>query len=455
MKLFEQAIVDAGGEPWHVGGAVRDQLLGATDATDFDYVVTGLPLDRLADLLRGLGVVDLPGRGAGALKFRPEGRDSVFDLALPGATPWTGRAGAAPDPALPIEADLASRDFTMNAVAIRARDGRVIDPHGGQEDLRRRLVRVVAPGVFAEDPVRMLRAVQFAARLGFHVHPDTMAAMRAHAGGAASIPGPRVFEEIRAILVRAEYPSTAFRLMRDGGLLGPVFPELARTVGVTQPKKYHDLDVFTHILRTVDGVPSVKLHVRLAALFHDIAKPQTRSETRGPDGVPEIHFFRHEFEAGPIVNAVMRRWGAPPDLVRQVKRLVSCHMFPGGWDMTDRALRALLQRVGPELIHDLIDLRVGDRIASGKPFLGMGKIGHLRALIERELAEPAFSLKDLALDGNDLLALGMKPGPKFAEVLRALLERVLQDRSLNTKERLLALARELFPGVIPDGVPQA
>jgi hypothetical protein len=188
-------------------------------------------------------------------------------------------------------------------------------------------------------------------------------------------------------------------------------------------------------------VPSVKLHVRLAALFHDIAKPQTRSDENG-----EVHFLHHEHAALPMIDDIMGRLHASADLTHQVKNLVACHMFPGDFTMTDRAMRGLIKRVGPDLIYDLIDLRVGDRLASGKPFLSMGKVGHMRKLVAEELAAPTFSVKDLTLSGKDLIQMGFKPGPIFTEILNWLLEQVMADKSLNVKETLAKLVEEKYGG---------
>lgn len=158
-----------------------------------------------------------------------------------------------------------------------------------------------------------------------------------------------------------------------------------------------------------------------------------------------MHFLQHEFKAVPIIKQVMGRMRAPKDLMEQVIKLVANHMFPLGFgEITPKAVRRMIARVGEDLIYDLVDLRFGDRIASGKALLSMGKVGKLKELIEEELADPAFSLKNLTISGHDLIELGMKPGPQMGKILNTLLEAVMDDKGLNEKSILLAMAKKIM-----------
>ena len=433
-------ITDAGGHVYEVGGAVRDAIIAeregvALEPKDRDYVVTGIPIEDLIKLLKTIGEVDLVGKSFGVLKFRPDGKKDVYDIALPRIEVSTGEGhrdfNVNFDHNLSIEEDLVRRDFTINALAVDLDSGETINPYNGIADIDNKIIRIVFPDAFKEDPLRLLRAVQFAARFKFRIDRETFYAMKADAHGIDHISGERIFIEIEKIMVKAEFPSIAFKLMKDTGLLRRIFPELQNCVGVAQPAKFHSQDVFGHILHAVDSVPSTKLHVRMAALFHDIAKPETRSDDNG-----EIHFINHEHQAKKHIHAVLNRWRAPGDLIDKVNNLVWNHMFDATFDMSRRAIRRLINRVGEDLIHDLIDLRIGDRLASGKAFLSMGKIGRMREIVEEELAEPAFSVKHLAIDGHDLIEMNLKPGPVFKEILNSLLEMVMDDPSLNEKEKL-------------------
>ena len=437
------SIHEHGGRIYYVGGVVRDFLLGET-SKDKDYVVTGIPMDDLIAILEQYGDANLVGKSFGVIKFKEHGAEQSVDVALPRKERSVGEGhrdfDVVYDHTMPLEEDLRRRDFTINAMAQEVgNEKELVDPWGGKKDLDKRLIRMVNPNAFTDDPLRMLRAVQFAARFKFRIADGyTWKALLHDAHLINSVSGERVFEEICKALTGAEFPSIAFKLMERSGLLQHVMPELQACVGMAQPAKYHRLDVFNHILHCVDSVPSTKLYVRMAALFHDIAKPQTMSRVGDA-----IHFYQHERKAKPIIESVLRRWMAPNDLIDKVTRLVSCHMFEATFDMTRRAVRRLIRRVGEDLIYDLVDLRTGDRLASGKPFLSMGKIGRFRELIAEELAEPMFSLKHLALDGNDLIALGLKPGPVFKKILNALLEYVMDEPTKNYKYILLEEAKRM------------
>ena len=431
-----------GGEVYLVGGSVRDQFLGV-ESKDQDYVVTGVRVNPLKRVLYKFGTAKLVGESFGVLKFRPHGSKEEIDVALPRTERSTGDGHCdfevKVDHDLPIEDDLGRRDFTMNAMAIKIvadAEKELIDPFGGQEDIKKKVIKMVFPQAFEEDPLRMLRAVQFAARFKFKLEKGTEDAIQRNAAKMETISGERIFEEIKKVMLRAEFPSIAFKLSLKTGLLKYFFPELEACIGVSQPAKWHDLDVFNHILYAVDSVLSVKLNVRLAALFHDIAKPQTRTDDDG-----EIHFLQHEFAATPVIKEVLGRWKAPKDLTEEVVLLVRSHMFALDFDISKRATRRLIKRVTPELIYDLIDLRVGDRIACGKSFLSFGKVGRFRQQVADELAEPAFNVSHLAIGGKDLIELGLEPGPLFRKILDKVLEKVMEDEVENEREELLVLAR--------------
>mgnify|MGYP003738051803 CR=1 FL=1 len=433
---------------YEVGGTVRDRLLAGSPASaDRDFLVTGIGYDELSRLLRQFGQVNLVGRSFGVIKYTEyrDGAPVTFDISLPRTEHSTGVGHkdfeVRYDPALAIEDDLVRRDFTINAMAIALGSDEIIDPLGGQEDLRKRLVRMVYPESFTDDPLRMLRAVGFAARFEFDIEERTFAAIAAKAPLIRTVSAERIAEELRKLLERAARPSRGLQLMERSGLLAEVLPELQACVGVAQPGGFHAYDVFEHTLRTIDACPR-GLAVRLAALFHDINKPQAKREVIR-EGQPGATFYGHEMLGAATARSVLRRLRFAHDLIRQVTTLVERHMFTT--DVTDKGLRRLVRRVGVPLIFDLLDLRRADVTAQG-----MGgrtdDVDEFEARIRAELdRKPPFSLNDLALDGGDVMRiLKVAPGPLIGRVLDYLLEQVLDDPELNQPETLADLAREFY-----------
>ncbi|MBD3333043.1 HDIG domain-containing protein [candidate division GN15 bacterium] len=436
-------IIEAG-RIYEVGGAVRDQLLyGSLQETDLDYLVTGVPYDRLSQILKRHGRVDLVGRSFGVIKFTQhvKGRPVTFDITLPRTEHSTGIGHrdfeVRHDPELPVEADLVRRDFTINAMALALDTHDLVDPLGGREDLELRQLRIVYPESFKDDPLRMLRAVQFAARFEFSVELETFRLMREHAELIATVSPERIAEELNKLLVRADNPSIGFRLMQASGLMQHVLPELEECVGVDQPGGYHRYTVFEHIIRTIDECPK-RLHLRLAALFHDINKPQAkRIVEKGAT------FYGHEHQGADTARRVMKRLRYGNDMIAKVGVLVDRHMFTT--DVTPKGLRRLVRRVGTDLIFDLLDLRRADVVAQG-----MGgtteDVDEFEADIRAEIDRKSpFGVKDLQIDGGRVMEiLGIEPGPLVGEVLEYLLEAVLDEPEKNNPEQLGELARKYY-----------
>jgi tRNA nucleotidyltransferase (CCA-adding enzyme) len=432
------------GRIFEVGGAVRDRYLpGQPRVKDRDYLVTGIPYDELTTILRSFGRVDLVGRSFGVIKFTQtsRGKAHTFDIALPRKEHSTGLGhtdfAVAFDPGIPVEDDLLRRDFTINAMALALDNDELIDPLAGLADLKNHCLRMTSADSFREDPLRMLRAIQFAARFDFEIEPATFAAMKEHAALIGTVSAERINEELAKLLVHAAEPSVGFRLMHETGLLEPVLPELSACVGVTQPGPYHKYDVFEHIIRTIDACPA-SLQLRLAALFHDIRKPQAKRLTE-----TGATFYGHEMTGAKAAVKAMDRLRFSKDLSRDVAVLVERHMYTP--PQTDKGLRRLIRRVGVDLIFELLDLRRADVEAQG-----MGgsttDVDELEAAIREELShKPPLGVGDLALNGHDLMALlQVSPGPIVGEILDYLLEQVLDQPQDNTRERLEEFAREYY-----------
>ena len=421
----------AGHEAFVVGGCVRDALRG-TEPEDWDIATDAKP-DRIQELFRrslytnrfGTVVVRTAEREIEVTTYRVEAEYS--DARRPASVEFTDS----------LLADLSRRDLTMNAMAWSG--GRLVDPHGGKADLDNRIIRAVGDPDerFREDALRMLRAVRFAAVLGMLIEPATAAAIVRNAGLAEGLSGERVNQEITKMLL-ADRPSAGVRLLSELGLLAVICPELEDCRRIPQDKAVAQ-DVFEHSLLALDAVERPDLVLRLAALLHDVGKAETMA-----DG----HFHQHEFVGEHLSRRILRRWKFPKETVSQVAHLVRHHMFwyQDGW--TDAAVRRFIRNVGLDNILTLFELRRADNIGSGARAGKMYALDQLLLRVQEEIQRAnAVSTRDLAVDGNDLMAeLGLEPGPEVGRIQRELFERVLDDPDLNTRESLLALARVFHAG---------
>lgn len=450
-----QAIL-AKGKLYLVGGSLRDRLIHPDlEPKDADLLVTGIPLEELTRILEPFGKVDLVGRSFGVLKFTPDSRPDnpqpvTLDISLPRKESSTGVGhkdfAVDYDPGLAVESDLGRRDFTINAMAYpitkemgngkwgMGSEAELIDPFHGREDLKERLIRVVHPKAFEEDPLRMLRAVQFAARFEFAIEEGTFKAMKRDARKIATVSPERVQGELAKLLTKADKPSIGLFLMQRSGLMKEVLPELEEGVGTDQPGGYHAHDVFKHTLMSVDASPKA-LIPRLAALFHDVAKPRTR----------EVYdqgatFYGHDKMGALLAEQALTRLKYSNEVIDKVTRLVSAHMFQA--PETERGLRRLIRKVGEDQIFTLLDLRRADIVAQGKGGTS-ADVDEFERIIREEMAKkPPLSTRDLVIDGKDVMQeFSLTPGPLVGKVLNHLLEAVLDEPGLNQREVLLGLAK--------------
>ena len=434
------ALWRAGHAAYVVGGALRDVLIDRP-TTDWDLATSALP-EQTAALFDDAAYENRFGTVAvrrGGAEYQITTFRSDHDYA-DFRRPHRVEFGTS------IEADLARRDFTMNALAWGAEPGdpgpRLIDPFDGRADIAAAVIRAVGEPQrrFEEDALRIVRAIRFAATLGFAIEPATLAAIRATAPLVAHLSGERLAVELERILA-ADRPSVGLRLLEETGALAAMSPELAAQRGIAQSKVPGE-DLWDHVLRTVDAADAGRPAVRLAALLHDVGKPATAA-----DG----HFYGHETVGAELAGDVLDRLRVPVATRGRVVHLVRQHMFRYEPTWGDGAVRRFLARIGPDAIGDLLALREADNEGSGVA-RNADDLDELRVRIRRELASgPILDRSALAIDGADLMAeLGLPEGPELGRIIGALFERVVEEPRLNERGTLLALARELTGGAAGD-----
>jgi len=469
-KAVEEYVRGLGLGAYVVGGAVRDELVGL-DAKDADFLVPGLDIAELRAALAPHGRTEelvVAGRPVG-VRFYPSDREvrrlarAGIELAPPRREVSTGPGRhdfeIVVDPTASVDEDLSRRDFTINAMARRLDDGTLVDPFDGRRDLERRVLRTVSPTSFAEDPLRLVRGLRFVSQFDLEPDEQTLRQMQEEATSVRLVSGERIggglagdsLGELSKLLLGA-LPVKALRLARDTGVLVALLPELERSIGFDQESAYHGLTVDEHTFAVVQAAADagLPLRIRLAALFHDAGKPYVA--WRGDDG--RLHYYArpgkspksHEQVSAELAAAALSRLRYPIETRRRVLQIVRHHMLSPRGDAT-RA-RRLLARYGEGLTFDLLDHKEADLrgkwgVGEPPPADQLEQLAHLRGLVEAERGSP-HRLRDLAVTGDDLLALGFAPGPALGATLRTLLAEVVAEPARNTREALLERAEELL-----------
>ncbi len=477
-SIFEAARFEA----YLVGGALRDTIMGKK-AHDWDIATNATPEDVIrifhrvipTGIKHGTVTVLFMKRQIEVTTFRTESEYS------------DGRHPDKVEFASSIEEDLSRRDFTMNAMAASLRDGRIVDPFCGRDDIEAKTIRTVgnAHERFMEDGLRPIRAIRFAAQLEFSIEKRTFSDIfeEETLKKIAGISTERFRDEFCKILL-SRRPSIGLKLLEETGILKMFIPELLEGRGCKQgdSRGFHEFDVLDHNFRACDGATRDNLNVRLAALFHDIAKPRTKTLSQDCD---EIHFYGHEVAGEKMSQEILRRLKFSNDTVQKVSRLVREHMFFYESAWSDAAVRRFIRRVGIENIGDLFDLRLADVYGmknrasensaeiqtcdkrdaisdenspcdklssktetsdkSDKLSDEKRKLQELKSRIEKALSQNStLGIKDLAINGNDLLAIGIRPGKEIGIALNELLEAVTDDPEMNTREKLLEAAKRFL-----------
>jgi len=427
LRLLQQASDDLGVRAWIVGGYVRDKLLGRPHPNPDVVVVVGDAL-KLAEHFAELAKAEPP------VTFE---RYGTAQVTLPGHLVEfvTARAESyAPDSRKPdvrsatLDEDLRRRDFTINTLLMDL-DGKIHDPLGGRADLDARILRTPTDPVrtFADDPLRMLRAIRFASELGFELAPDLLPAMQEMKGRLAPpvISVERTADELRRMLT-SERPQLALELLDASGLLEVILPEVAACKGVAQ-SGYHTHDVYGHTLLTVERVPA-DLVVRMAALFHDVGKPSTAT----PDGA----FTGHETVGAAMAKSALERLRFSQKEVEAVVLLVRLHLRPVYYrsEWSDGAVRRLARDAGEQLDR-LMALARADVAASAYP--EPEKLDQLQTRIEAVLHERPSRLAPVVTGEEVMRVRGIGPGPDVGRIKQRLQELVIDGEIAPTREAVL------------------
>ena len=448
--IVRQFVRGFGLDAYVVGGAVRDELLGLPHK-DEDFLILGVDHAGLRAALEPHGRIEdleVHGQLVGVRLYprAPELRaaaPSGIEFTPPRAERSTGPGHRdfeiVADASITLEEDMGRRDFTVNALARHLATGDLVDPYAGLADLRERVLRAVSPTSFSEDPLRILRGLRLVSQLGFDVEPKTLAQMRSEAGGLQHVSTERIggglaadgLGELSRLLLGTE-PAKALRLARDTGALVSFVPEFEPVIGydLGSPRQPVPLDEHVFLVVQAAAEADASLAVRLAALLHDLGKPA--ADRLGTS---------HAVEGARLAAAVLGRLRYPTRLQRLVVQIVAAHAFhtEGEWD--GPRVRRFLAEHGDEIAFELVAHKTADLAAKRVSPEERAGLAALVSALERERSSP-HRLRDLAVDGRDLIAAGIPEGPELGRVLAILLAEVVDDPSRNDRVALLARARQ-------------
>ncbi len=442
------------GSPRLVGGCVRDWLLGL-EPKDFDVEVPGITFEQLHRALAPFGSTDVVGRSFGVIKLRIDKTEYDFSLPRRESKTGAGHRGFAvePEPDLTDAEAAARRDFTVNAIAYDPFSETVIDPHDGQRDLRARILRHTS-AAFTEDPLRVLRGFQLAARFDFTLAPETAALCRSIVGTFHELPAERIWGEWAKWAEKSTRPSRGLAVLEETGWLAH-FPEIAALRGTRQDPEWHpEGDVFTHTAHCCDALVRLEAwqnasaerrrQLLLAVLAHDFGKPSTTSyaERRG-----QLRWISpgHESAGGPLSETFLTRIGASRDLIERVRPLVVLHLahHSGEGEFSDNRIRRLARKLAPATIDELCVVMRADH--DGRPPLHspetLARIDELRSRAAA-LTLTSSAPRPLLL-GRHLISLGLSPGPDFKKTLDAAFEAQLDGAFTNETDALTWLKNHL------------
>lgn len=443
VSRVTSTLKEAGFEAYLVGGCVRDLYLGNTPK-DWDVttnakpetIISLFPKTFYENEYGTVGVVDESTKDetvriVEVTPYRTEGK--YTDKRRPDSVSFNAS----------LEDDLKRRDFTVNAIALDIEKNVVVDPFSGREDIQKGLLRTVGDPIdrFEEDGLRIMRAVRLNAELGFTINRETQEAIKRTVKLLEEIAKERIRDEFVRIIMSSE-PMDGIVLAQKLGILTKVIPELEKSIGVKQ-NKAHAYDVWTHLLKSLQHSADKKwpLHIRLAALLHDISKPETR---RWSEEKKEWTFYGHEVVGERVTKKILKDMRFSKEMIDTVSKLVRWHMFFSDTEqITLSAVRRMIANVGKDLVWDLMNLRICDRVGTGRPKENPYRLRKYKAMVE-EVLEDAVSVGMLKIDGARIMEVTSLPsGPKIGYILHALLEEVLENPKLNTAKKLDNMAQKL------------
>lgn len=442
IEKIKIAIKNANGKCFAVGGSVRDELMKLTPK-DTDLLVTGIPVDKLKSILPGK--IDLVGASFGVIKVTID--NVTIDIALPRTEKSTGSGhrdfDVQSDHTLPIEVDLSRRDFTCNAIAINLEDGSVVDPFGGIVSINDKEIKAVgeARERFEEDPLRMMRAIRFVAKLGFDIEKQTLKAISKSVHLLDTVAKERISEELVRMLMCSNEVSVlkALRVMRDTGVLSQIIPQFNDSIGFDQKNPHHNKTIDEHVFDAVRHAVLIKAssRVRVAALLHDIAKPMCFSF--GEDNIG--HFTKHEDFGATITESILKDLRFSVDDVRDISKMVREHLrpMPG---VTDKALRRFVAALGP-LVNESVDLREAD-LAAHKHFnsaTAKVAMNEIRCRLLKLNDVSGFNVTTLALNGNDIATIFNVKDQEIGYMKKKAVSAVIDGDIKNDREEIIKFLR--------------
>ncbi len=468
-------MIASGKEAYLVGGAVRDLLL-KREIKDYDIATNASP-DEITKIFPKSVAVGAKFGNVVAIVYDSSGESHDIDITTyrRDAEYFKGRWPSKVDFTQNIIEDLSRRDFTINSIALNLeivfQEGKSIieqsdflDPHHGIDDMEKKVIRAVGIPIdrFSEDGLRAFRACRLASELDYSIEEDTKNAIRNSLEVAKQISMERIRDEFLKMIKYSKKPSVGIRLMDELGLLGIFLPELIHAKGITQPE-WHNDDVFNHSLLALDLAED---DIKIAALFHDIGKTKTMSKDS-----TGVHFYGHDRVGAEMTLEILRRMRFSKSFAEEIAKLIELHMFfyPSadwrkdniveeiepiakekrneafrhGW--SDNAIRRFIRKAGGiDQIKKLFKLRIADAAANSKTTFNPKEIKALEERISEIIVEDmATKVTDLAINGNDLIQIGIKPGKEIGNILNELLEYVTDKPELNTKENLLNKVKEI------------
>ncbi len=430
-------------EAYLVGGCVRDLMIGR-EPKDWDITTNATP-----EQIQALFPESFYENNFGTVGVKTNSKNTCLDIIE--ITPYRIESGYSdkrrPDKVefgVSLLEDLARRDFTINAIALDDFKGHIIDPFNGKNDIKDKIIRSVGNAYerLNEDALRMLRAVRLVAELDFGIDGETAEAISKNSKHLNNVSRERIRDELVRIL-KSNQPMHAFILAQQLGILEFISSDLTRGIGVKQ-NQAHSFDVFGHLMRTVQHAAdkNYNFDIRLAGLFHDVSKPETR---RWSDEKKDWTFHGHDVVGSRVTKKALENLHFSRETIEKVVKLVRWHMFFSDPDqITLSAVRRMIKNVGKDNIWDLLNLRICDRIGTGRPKEQPFRFRKYKAMVDQALRDP-ISVTMLKIDGNYIMEkFHVKSGPKIGYILNALLEEVLDNSSLNTLEYLDKRADEIF-----------